>query len=328
MQEPRIRAEGTNGVIELLQDSVLLQHKGRFGQQGEATKEIPIKYIESIKSEVNFFDGGYLQLLLGGQQEKRRFRRLSKDPYTVLFTYGQRKPFKTLTNALEQRIAERGRPAEVPETSLEVEPEAVSEAADVPATSVSKVAGGVEVLSKKLKKLTEQNTNQEEDIKFCLVSRNIGGWSQAIVALNDRLLVIKPGMAAGATFGARVTSFYYRDITGIEVNTGLMQGVIEINTPSYQGTAQKDFWSTGKNNNPHYITNCLPISKQELKDYKPYIDRLRTMIREAKQERGTPPPTQDSGNLVAQLEKLASLRSSGVLSEDEFQQAKKGFLAN
>ena len=44
MQEPRIRAEGTNGVIELLQDSVLLQHKGRFGQQGEATKEIPIIY--------------------------------------------------------------------------------------------------------------------------------------------------------------------------------------------------------------------------------------------------------------------------------------------
>jgi hypothetical protein len=99
-----------------------------------------------------------------------------KDPCTVLFTYSGRKPFETLRNAIEQRIAERGRPTEVPETSLEVEPAVVaeegSEAADVTATPVSKVAGGVEVLNKKLKKLAGQNMSQDEDIKLCSVSPN------------------------------------------------------------------------------------------------------------------------------------------------------------
>lgn len=117
-----------------------------------------------------------MQLLLGDQQEKSRFRRLSKDPCTVLFTYSERKPFETLRNAIEQRIAERGRPTEVPETSLEVEPAVVAEegpeAANVTATPVSKVAGGVEVLNKKLKKLAGQNMSQDEDINFCFVSPN------------------------------------------------------------------------------------------------------------------------------------------------------------
>ena len=39
---------------------------------------------------------------------------------------------------------------------------------------------------------------------------------------------------AEAAFGARVTSFYYRDINGIKVSTGLAMGVIEINTPRYK----------------------------------------------------------------------------------------------
>ena len=162
--------------------------------------------------------------------------------------------------------------------------------------------------------------HEGESIRFCLL-----GGNQAIVALDDRLLVIKPGFMAGATFGARVTSFYYRDITGIEVNTGLVNGVIEINTPSYQGTGQKDFWNTNnEDKDPYKVTNCLPISKFAIKDYKPYIDQLRTMIKEAKHERQTPPPS--ASGLSKELEKLASFRDSGVLTEQEFQQAKKKLL--
>ena len=42
----------------------------------------------------------------------------------------------------------------------------------------------------------------------------------------------------------------------------------------------------------------------------------------------TPQSTQGSSTLVSELEKLASLRTSGVLSEDQFQQAKNGLLDN
>ena len=128
----------------------------------------------------------------------------------------------------------------------------------------SRLAGGPEVLTKKLRRLAEQHMGEGESIEFCLRTSD-PFWAQAIVALDDRLLIIKPGLMAGATFGARVTSFYYRDINGIEVNTGLLSGVIEINTPSYQGTEEKDFWSIrDKNRDPYRVTNCLPISKLDL----------------------------------------------------------------
>jgi hypothetical protein len=191
----------------------------------------------------------------------------------------------------------------------------------------SSFAGGPEILSKKLRKLVEQNKHEGEKIEFCLLSGDIGGWNQAIVALTDRLLVIKPGFMAGATFGSRVTSFYYRDITGIEVNTGLINGVIEINTPSYQGTGQKDFWNIkNEDRDPYKVTNCLPISKFNLKEYKPYIDRVRAMVREAKHERVASSPPQSGSSLSSELEKLASLQASGVLTDEEFQRAKQRLL--
>jgi hypothetical protein len=88
-------------------------------------------------------------------------------------------------------------------------------------TPSSKVAGGAEILSNRLRTLVQPHISEGESIQFCLLSKKVGGWNQAIVALTDRLLMLKPGFMAEDTFGPRVISFYYRDITSIEVNTGL-----------------------------------------------------------------------------------------------------------
>ncbi len=101
--------------------------------------------------------------------------------------------------------------------------------------------GGSFTLGGRVKEYVERNINPGESVQFYIV----GQYEQTIVALQDRLLVVKCGMWAGATFGGRVTSFYYRDINGIEVNMGLLYGVIEVNTPSYQGTQTRDFWNAG-----------------------------------------------------------------------------------
>ena len=206
----------------------------------------------------------------------------------------------------------------------------------------SKVAGGAEVLSNELRKLVQPHISEGESIQFCLLSKDIGGWNQAIVALTDRLLMLKPGFMARATFGPGVICFYYLDITSIEVNTGLINGVIEINTPSYQGNGQKGLWNfKNEDKDPYKVTNCLPISKKCLKEYKPYIDMLRAMERAAKQERvvSSPPRSESSlsgeleslvslraSGVLSELEKLASLRASGVLTDEEFQRGKQRLL--
>lgn len=326
--ERYLEARGSNAHIELLQDKIRIKRRGFLGSSGEAN-EIPIAQVSSVRfKKPGLIGDGHLEFVLDNQESTRRSFRTSQDSVTIYFDGRQAEAFEAVREAVEQQI--EGAPEPAVEALMETPAEISTADRPVPTSAmpVSKVAGGVEILGKKLKKLAEQNMGDDETVEFCLMSPSgVGGWSQAIVALNDRLLVIKPGMAAGATFGARVTSFYYRDITGIEVNTGLTQGVIEINTPSYQGTGQKDFWNvSNKDKNPFHITNCLPIGKRDLKHYKPYIDRLRSMIREAKQERPTSPPPQRENSLSSELEKLASFRDSGVLTEEEFQQAKRRLL--
>ncbi len=186
--------------------------------------------------------------------------------------------------------------------------------------------GNIAGLTGRTKKRAERNINPDERIEFNIV----GEMGHCIVALQNRLLVIKPGFMAGATFGGRVTSFYYRDVNGIEVNTGLMSGVIEVNTPSYQGTQERDFWNVkDKNKDPYRVSNCIPIMKWDLKKQKAELERLQAKVTDAKYERTSSSqaaPTPSNGGFVAELEKLVSLRESGILTEEEFQQAKKRLL--
>jgi Short C-terminal domain len=186
------------------------------------------------------------------------------------------------------------------------------------------VAGGVEILSRRVFKALDEQCSRDEEILFCLR----GKFSQALVALPSRLLVIKPGFMAGVTFGRRITTFLYADITGIEINTGFGTGVIEISTPSYPATAEKD-WNFGtmfRNNdrNPMRVSNCLPFWTVNLKHYQPYLERLRRLIAQAKRKSGN----SDSGNktLVDQLKQLADLRHAGALTAEEFELAKKKIL--
>ena len=179
------------------------------------------------------------------------------------------------------------------------------------------VAGGPEILSSRVRKDLDEQCSSDEQILFCLR----GNFDQALVALPSRLLVIKPGLMAGATFGSHIASFTYADITGIEIHTGFALGVIEISTPSYQATAQKDghWFSRDADRDPMKVSNYLPITKADLKHYQPYLEQLRRLVAQAK-GRGN----SDSGSktLVDQLKQLVDLRGAGALTEEEFARAK------
>lgn len=171
-------------------------------------------------------------------------------------------------------------------------------------------------LNKKVAQSLESAKHENEEVLFCLV-----GYSyQTIAVLNTRLIIIKPGFAAGSTGGCRTSSFSYKDITSIETNTGLKQGVIEICTPSYQGSKTKDYWSKG-DNSPFHISNCVPTDKRQLRLFKPYLDRINKMVLEAKGDKQI-----SQVSISDELEKLAKLLESGILSKAEFTKAKNKLL--
>ena len=164
---------------------------------------------------------------------------------------------------------------------------------------------------------------------------NPAGATGALVAFEDRLAIIKTGaltgFMAGSTFGGRQTVMYFQDITGIEFNAGLLNGVLEILTASYQGTDNKDFWQgtlrsrNANANDPFTLSNTLPMTKSEYRDWQEHVNELRRRIsvskRPAAPQMVAAAPAQDS--FADQVAKLAQLRADGLLSEEEFAAAKQ-----
>ncbi|GAB2657534.1 PH domain-containing protein [Nocardia goodfellowii] len=171
---------------------------------------------------------------------------------------------------------------------------------------------------------------------------NPGGGTGFLAAFEDRLIIAKvSGMAslmAGSFGGGRVTTFSYTDITSIEYNSGMVNGVLEVLTPSYQGTANHDFWrSSHKDRNkasddPWTLSNCLPLSRPDHKLALPLLVELQRKVAEAKrpnvgvqspQEQSQPP----SSGLTDELKGLSELHSQGILDAAEFAAAKHATIA-
>jgi len=180
--------------------------------------------------------------------------------------------------------------------------------------------GGVEVLSGRVQREVERQLSGHETVLFCLR----GSLSHSLVALDERLLIVKPGFHAGTTFGSLTTTFYYQDVTGIQLHTFLLTGWIEVSSPSFQGRERKRNRQPRTSDRDVYkLPNCVPISKRRVGEYQEALAQLRERIELAKRlgrGAGDAPP------LIASLERIASLRRSGALSEHEYARLKQVLL--
>ena len=168
------------------------------------------------------------------------------------------------------------------------------------------------------------------------------GWGDGLLAaFPDRCMIVKVGaytsMVAGSLGGGRITTFPYTEITGIEYNAGLLNGVLEILTASYQGSTNKDYWrgamasSNSDSNNPRTLSNTLPLNKMLHRESLPLLNEMRARIAEANRPtiimRTAPGSATSQGGLADELGKLAELRAQGVLDDVEFQAAKQAAIA-
>ncbi len=171
---------------------------------------------------------------------------------------------------------------------------------------------------------------------------NAGDGRGLLAAFEDRLVIAKTGaltsFMAGSFGGGRITTFPFSDITNIEYNGGILQGVLEVLTPSYQGTANHDNWrSTNKGRNkaaddPWTLSNCLPLDKVQYKEALPRINEMQRKIVESKrpnvivQSSAALAPS-SSSSLADELMNLANLKQQGILDDAEFAAAKASAIA-
>ena len=184
-----------------------------------------------------------------------------------------------------------------------------------------------------LQKNIEKNISEDEKPLFIIST--VGSMAGAIVALSNRCILVKSGILAGfmagSLGGARVASFYYVDITGIEYNSGLLSGVVEILTPSYEGSRNKDYWRgvtqsrNSDSNDPWTLNNTLPMPKLDYSQAKIQFDKLRALIGENKNSSSVTNIIQTE-SVADEIEKLSKLLERDLIDEEEFKEAKKRLL--
>ena len=85
---------------------------------------------------------------------------------------------------------------------------------------------------RRVRSLLERNMDEGESIRFVIEGMD----GQCIVALDERLLVVKPGSAIDEPHSGLTTSIRYNDISNISVTEGSSNRVIKIHTSDYQRT--------------------------------------------------------------------------------------------
>jgi hypothetical protein len=174
-------------------------------------------------------------------------------------------------------------------------------------------------LHKRVEKLLAGSLGQGETV----LARVAGGADQALILTEHRALIIKIGFMAGQTFGGKVTSFEYRNITAVEVRMSLMTGSFEISAGGVQG-AERSYWKAESPNSAWKAPNTIPINRSEF----PKFQLAANAIRERSAIALAMPTAQSPASDVPdQLRRLADLRDQGVLTNEEFQAKKTELLA-
>ncbi|MBR6711478.1 MAG: PH domain-containing protein [Selenomonadaceae bacterium] len=149
------------------------------------------------------------------------------------------------------------------------------------------------------------NVLWEDEIIQDIVRGLYANGNGILVATNKRLVFVDKGMG----WGLRVEDFPYDKITSIQYSTGFISGEIII-------------YSAGNKAKIDYVTK---------ERCKIFAEHVRAMITEIKENHATPKLSKNSkaadDDLLAKLERLATLKQTGMLTEEEFIAAKAKLLS-
>jgi hypothetical protein len=107
---------------------------------------------------------------------------------------------------------------------------------------------GLERLHKKARRLAEGELAPDEEVVTVVVGRS----KQAMVVTDRQLVIVKPGIMAGAWLGRKATSFPLAKITAINVHTGRGIAALELVVAGHRAQAKPDLTTA------YQLPNWLP----------------------------------------------------------------------
>ena len=130
-----------------------------------------------------------------------------------------------------------------------------------------------------------------------------------------------------------MTTIHYSEMTGIQVNTGHLMGVLQVTSPSYPAV-RADYWTSANKatkagvDSATVAPNCIPIAKKQVTKWEPQLERLRQLIAEAHApvKVTTPALVSSPPSAADRLKQLAELRDDGIISAEDFDAKKTQLL--
>jgi Short C-terminal domain len=159
------------------------------------------------------------------------------------------------------------------------------------------------------------NLNLGETVQVII----IGASNQAIIGTECRVFVYKKGFMAGASFGSELTSFDYKNLIGVQLHKGMVNGTVILQGAGMSGQSTNTWKNT--DNSPYKSPNAIPIAGK-LSVTEAGVAKLRQLIAVAQR----PATTQPVLSIADELKKLADLRVAGILGDDEFAAMKSALL--
>lgn len=181
----------------------------------------------------------------------------------------------------------------------------------------------------RVKTVLSQNLSPDEAVRAVIRGAN----GQAIIGTDRRAFVCKPGWMAGATLGAEVTTYNYLNVTGVQLHKGMVTGTVAIETG--QQMAKTSVWKQG-DADTYKAPNAIPVGG-DWNEVRAGVARLRQLVdvahsgmigQRAEAESIPAGSAPQAASVADELSKLAELRASGVLSDDEFAAAKRRLLSS
>jgi hypothetical protein len=149
-----------------------------------------------------------------------------------------------------------------------------------------------------------------------------GTYKEALICTSSRVIILKGGLMTGQVFGTDTFQAPYANIAGVQVKLHLFTGYFELSAGGMQNT-EKSFWSRDDKFDPAKAPNCISLTRDRAKKFRAAC----AFIMERQANGSVPSLTRGSNDAIGSLERLASLRQSGVLSETEFRAMKAQILA-
>ncbi len=173
------------------------------------------------------------------------------------------------------------------------------------------------MLRNEANKLLDQNLGAGELVQVII----LGLWDSAIIGTKNRAFIFKKGMMGGVMFGSKLTSWDYRNLTGVQLETGPMSGFVSLQGP---GISSQDlsYWDTGKNS-PAMSPHAISLNRELFPQAREGVACLRELIMEAQRSRDGETNVPD---IPGQIRGLATLHDQGIITQEEFESKKKDLL--